>query len=86
MTSTNRRNPLLFALAFLGTMPAVALSVGRLGFDLHVSDGTAPILYGLGILSAAFRLTWAAQAAEHDISDALSPSSLSSPVTRSTSP
>ncbi|MDA1097118.1 MAG: sodium:calcium antiporter [Chloroflexi bacterium] len=68
----NRRNPLLIALAFLGTAPAVALSVGRLGFDLHVSDGTASVLYGIGILSAAFLLTWAAEAAEHDISHALS--------------
>jgi cation:H+ antiporter len=72
----NLRNPAVIGLALLGTTPAIILGVLRLADAGNVSDGTASILYGVSILSAAFLLTWAAEAAEHDISHALALSSI----------
>ena len=71
-----QRDPGLIGLALLGTAPAIALFILRLSGSEGVSDGVASVLYGTSILSAAFLLTWAAEAAERDISHALAISSI----------
>jgi cation:H+ antiporter len=60
--------PLLFvAIALLMPAPWLALRL----FDAHPADLTVTILTGLAILGAAFLLSWAAEVAQLDISQAL---------------
>ena len=73
----NRRNLGFIGAAVLGAAPAVVLTALRLsGNGVDLPHGASSALYGVGILSAAFLLTWAAEAAEHDISHALALSSI----------
>ena len=71
MSVASDRNRLFIIAAIAGTFPAIVL------FTLGQTQGThlAPLLnsfiYGVGILSAAFLLSWAAEAFEHDISHGL---------------
>jgi cation:H+ antiporter len=62
--------------ALLGTLPAVLLTLFRLTSDYHAPPIASSVLYGIGILSAAFLLSWGAEAAEHDISHSLALASL----------
>ncbi len=73
----SRRHLGFIGIAAFGTAPAIVLTVFRLsGNEVELSDGVSSALYGVGILSAAFLLTWAAEAAERDISHALALSSI----------
>ena len=54
-------------LAGLATVPALVLRFG----DFHVAPLLQSALFGVGILGAAFLLSWAAEAAQKDISQAL---------------
>ena len=73
----NPRNLGFIGVAALGTAPAIALTVFRFsGSEVDLPHGVSSALYGVGILSAAFLLTWAAEAAERDISHALALSSI----------
>ena len=62
-----RQALILIAIAALCTVPALYLRFTGSHIEL-VADTT---LYGLGIVAAAFLLTWAAEAAEVDVSQAL---------------
>src|SRR5437588_12082938 len=55
------------ALAVLAAIPAYALRFGILNAPVEV----ATLLYGIAIVGAAFAISWAAEAAEHDIPRAL---------------
>jgi cation:H+ antiporter len=55
------------ALAILATVPAVLLRLGWLSLSVEL----ATLCFGVGILGAAFAMSWAAEAAEHDIPRAL---------------
>src|SRR4051812_10386552 len=55
------------SLAVLAAVPAFLL---RLGY-LQPSVELATLLFGIGIVGAAFMISWAAEAAEHDIPRAL---------------
>src|SRR5919202_5687679 len=61
------RSGMAIALALLAAGPAFVLRLG--GVDLPVPLATAA--FGLGIVGAAFAMSWAAEAAEHDIPRAL---------------
>ena len=64
------RPPVGLVLAVLGALPGVALgSVGDAGLDLAAPAQAA--VYGLAIVCAAFLLSWAAEAAQVDISAGL---------------
>ena len=76
MRIKKRRDGALIGLALLGTTPAIILGLVRLTGGGDVSAGTASFLYGVSILSAAFLLTWTAEAAERDISHALALSAI----------
>ena len=69
--SNSTRNPTLIAIALAGTVPAVFLVFLTNTQGVHVAPLTASFFFGLGILSAAFLLSWAAEAFEHDISHGL---------------
>jgi cation:H+ antiporter len=58
---------LLIGLSFAVTVPAIVMRVG----GAHVQAGTEALVFGAGILAAAFLLTWAAEVAELDISQGL---------------
>ena len=57
--------------AIVGTFPAIALFTLGHTQDAHLHPLLNSFIYGLGILSAAFLLSWAAEAFEHDISHGL---------------
>src|SRR5919202_4732753 len=61
------RSGMAIALALLAAGPAFVLRLG--GVDLPVPVATA--CFGLGIVGASFAMSWAAEAAEHDIPRAL---------------
>ena len=61
------RSPLLVAAAVLAAVPGVALRLG----GLSVSPPVDALLYGVAIIGAAFLLSWAAEAAQVDISAGL---------------
>lgn len=62
------RNRLFIVAAIVGTFPAIALFTLGHTQGLHVHPLLNSLVYGLGILSAAFLLSWAAEALQHDIS------------------
>ncbi|MYD36547.1 MAG: hypothetical protein F4X20_06005 [Dehalococcoidia bacterium] len=71
MSFTSERNRLFIIAAIVGTFPAIVLfALGRTQ-DVHFPPLLNSVIYGLGILSAAFLLSWAAEAFEHDISHGL---------------
>src|SRR3984893_16718492 len=55
------------ALALLAAVPAAVVLFGVLSVSVEI----ATLLYGLAIVGAAFAMSWAAEAAEHDIPRAL---------------
>lgn len=55
----------------VGTVPAIVLFTLGHTQDAHLHPLLNSSVYGLGILSAAFLLSWAAEAFEHDISHGL---------------
>jgi cation:H+ antiporter len=61
------RQRLSIALAFAATAPGVLARVS----DAHVPDPLAALVYGLAIVGSAFLLSWAAEAAQLDISAGL---------------
>ncbi len=65
------RNRLFIVAAIVGTFPAIALFTLGHTQDVHVHPLVNSLVYGLGILSAAFLLSWAAEAFQHDISHGL---------------
>ncbi len=65
------RNRLFIVAAIVGTFPAIALFTLGHTQGLHVHPLLNSLVYGLGILSAAFLLSWAAEAFQHDISHGL---------------
>src|SRR5689334_25060459 len=62
-----RRQILIISLSIGAMVPGVALRIG--GF--HLADPLAAFLFGLAIVGAAFLLSWAAEAAQLDISAGL---------------
>lgn len=71
MSFTSDRNRLFIVAAIVGTFPAIVLFVLGRTQDVHLLPLLNSLIYGLGILSAAFLLSWAAEAFEHDISHGL---------------
>ncbi len=71
MSFTSDRNRLFIVAAIVGTFPAIALFTLGHTQDTHLHPLLNSLVYGLGILSAAFLLSWAAEAFEHDISHGL---------------
>lgn len=71
MSSTSDRNRLFIVAAIVGTFPAIVLFTLGYTQDAHLHPLANSLVYGLGILSAAFLLSWAAEAFEHDISHGL---------------
>ena len=69
--SNSTRNPTLIAIAAAGTAPAIILFFLSHSQGVHVAPLVASFFFGLGILCAAFLLSWAAEAFEHDISHGL---------------
>ena len=69
--SNSTRNPILIAIALTGTVPAIILFFLSNTQGAHVEPLVASFFFGLGILSSAFLLSWAAEAFEHDISHGL---------------
>lgn len=65
------RNRLFIAAAIVGTFPAIVLFTLGHTQDAHLPPLLNSLIYGLGILSAAFLLSWAAEAFQHDISHGL---------------
>ncbi len=65
------RNRLFIAAAIAGTVPAIVLFTLGQTQGTHVHPLANSFIYGLGILSAAFLLSWAAEAFQHDISHGL---------------
>ena len=65
------RDPLLIVTAIAGTFPAIVLFILAQTQDAHYHPLVSSLIYGVGILSAAFLLSWAAEAFEHDISHGL---------------
>jgi len=63
----NRSAAVAIALAILATVPAFAMRFAGLSPSVEV----ATLLYGIAIVGAAFAISWAAEAAEHDIPRAL---------------
>src|SRR5579859_5728896 len=61
------RTRVAVALALLAAGPAALVHFGVLGVSVEI--GT--LFFGLAIVGAAFAMSWAAEAAEHDISRAL---------------
>jgi cation:H+ antiporter len=55
------------ALVFVASAPAALLSAGLLALPVEL----ATVVFGLGIVSAAFTMSWAAEAAERDVPRAL---------------
>src|SRR5215211_3842275 len=55
------------ALTVLAAVPAVLLRLGWLTFSVEL----ATLCFGVAIVGAAFAISWAAEAAEHDIPRAL---------------
>lgn len=64
---TRSRAPLLVAITGLFALPGVVMSLS----GLSVSPPVDALLYGLAIVAAAFLLSWAAEAAQVDISAGL---------------
>ena len=62
------KSTLPFTLCFLLTLPAISLIITPIS---GVSIAFSSLIYGLGILASAFLLTWAAEAAEKDITRGL---------------
>ena len=71
MSLTSDRNLLFIVAAVVGTFPAIALFTLGHTQDTHLHPLLNSLIYGIGILSAAFLLSWAAEAFEHDISHGL---------------
>ncbi|MCY4576037.1 MAG: sodium:calcium antiporter [Chloroflexi bacterium] len=71
MSLTSDRNFLFIVVAIVGTFPAIVLFTLGHTQDAHLHPLLNSVIYGLGILSAAFLLSWAAEAFEHDISHGL---------------
>ncbi len=71
MSLTSDRNLLFIVAAIVGTFPAIVLFTLGHTQDAHLHPLLNSLIYGLGILSAAFLLSWAAEAFEHDISHGL---------------
>ncbi len=71
MSFTSDRNRLFIVAAIVGTFPAIVLFTLGHTQDTHLHPLLNSLVYGLGILSAAFLLSWAAEAFEHDISHGL---------------
>ena len=69
--SNSTRNPTFIAIALAGTVPAIILFYVSHSQGVHLAPLVASFFFGLGILSAAFLLSWAAEAFEHDISHGL---------------
>ncbi|MBV9547870.1 MAG: hypothetical protein JOY61_26140, partial [Chloroflexi bacterium] len=61
------RSALAIAVAVLAALPAVLVRSGNLAAPVEV----ATLFYGVAIVGAAFAMSWAAEAAEHDIPRAL---------------
>lgn len=61
------RSPLLIGMAVLVALPGVVLTLAGLG----ISPPVDALVYGLAIVGAAFLLSWAAEAAQIDISAGL---------------
>ena len=61
------RQALGIVLALAATVPGLALRIG----DIHANDAVEALLFGLAIVGAAFILSWAAEAAQLDISAGL---------------
>jgi cation:H+ antiporter len=66
-TRRGDRSPLLVALAMGAAVPGLVLRVG----GLHISPPVDALLFGVAIIGAAFLLSWAAEAAQVDISAGL---------------
>src|SRR5262249_6328069 len=62
-----RRQRFSLAVAMLATVPALVLRLGH----LDVSHPVAAVVFGLGIVGAAFMLSWAAEVAQLDVSAGL---------------
>src|SRR3981081_650654 len=58
---------LAVAMALLAAVPAAVVHVGVFNVPVEI----ATLFYGLAIVGAAFAMSWAAEAAEHDIPRAL---------------
>ena len=66
-TRRGDRSPLIVGLAVAVAVPGLVLRVG----GLHLSPPVDALLFGLAIIGAAFLLSWAAEAAQVDISAGL---------------
>ena len=58
---------LFIAATIASTLPALYMRI----FDLHIDPRADSLIFGLGILGAAFLLSWAAEVAQMDISRGL---------------
>ncbi|MDP3062454.1 MAG: sodium:calcium antiporter, partial [Chloroflexota bacterium] len=65
------RNWTALGLAMSIGLPAVAIRIGAAVTGEHLSPGVSAIVFGAGIVGAAFLITWAAEVAQMDISAAL---------------
>src|SRR5688500_9333960 len=61
------RNQIYMVVAFLAMIPGVYLRLA----DVHISNPVDALLFGLAIVGSAFFLSWAAEAAQLDISAGL---------------
>src|SRR5262245_12535608 len=61
------RQRISLAVAVLATVPALVLRLGH----FEVSHPVAAVVFGLGIVGAAFMLSWAAEVAQLDVSAGL---------------
>lgn len=66
-SAAGRRAWLWVALALVFCLPGLVLRIG----GIHLDPLVGSAIYGIGILSAAFLLSWAAEAAQEDVSASL---------------
>ena len=68
---SNFKNWLWLFLAIAASIPALVLRLMELTSGYHTSPEVAAIVFGLGIVGAAFLISWASEVAQMDMSQAL---------------
>ena len=67
----SNRSWLWLYLAIATSIPAITFRLLEIFSDFHPAPGTAALVFGLGIVGAAFLIAWASEVAQMDISQAL---------------
>lgn len=67
----SNRSWLWLALAIAASIPAITFRLIEITNHLELAPGTGALVFGLGIVGAAFLIAWASEVAQMDISQAL---------------